>query len=109
VSSIGGAVVSAVKPLELVNVAPTGREMVRGFGHRLDGSPIYEWEEDVYPPSPEGRRLRDLRIELGLGLRESCALLEITAVQLSSLERGRATCDWAQAERMLRDGKAVGL
>lgn len=89
--------IATIKP-----VAPIGRGMARGFGHKSDGTPIYEWEMDVYPPSPKGKELRNLRKELDLGLRETSKALGISAVDLSSLEHGRATCDWELIFRMVR-------
>jgi DNA-binding XRE family transcriptional regulator len=89
--------IATIKP-----VAPIGRGMARGFGHQSDGTPIYEWEMDIYPPSPKSRELRELRHELDLGLRETAGALGIRAVELSSLENGRATCDWELLFRMVR-------
>lgn len=91
-------------PLELVRVDPIGREVVPVFAHALDGTPVYEREVDVYPLSQGGEALRRLRSHrLGLSLREAAARLGISIVELSSLERGRLTCDWVVARRMLEE------
>lgn len=79
-----------------------GRRTARGFGHLRDGTPIYEWEEDVYPDSPGGRALREERKRLGIGLREAARILEIRAVELSNLERGHSTCDFELATALLQ-------
>ncbi len=81
-----------------------GRETARGFGRRSDGTPIYEWEIDIFPPSPNGKKLRDLRKELDIGLREAAKALGISATELSSLERGGATCgEWEELFQVLRE------
>jgi hypothetical protein len=78
--------------------------MARGFGHQSDGTPIYEWEMDIYPPSSKSKELRELRHELGLGLSETADALEIRAVELSSLEHGGSTCDeWEELFQALRE------
>jgi len=55
----------------------------------------------TYPPSPEGERLRDQRINRGLGVRAAAARMGITDTELGQLERDAATCDWAHAHRLL--------
>jgi hypothetical protein len=88
--------------LTITPVDAIGRE--RGFGHKSDGTPIYEWEIDIFPPSPNGKKLRELRNELDLGLRESAKALGISATDLSSLEHGRATCaEWEELFQALRE------
>lgn len=80
--------------MKLTPVTPIGkRTMVTFHG---------DYEVDAFPPSPRGRALRDLRVELGQGLRETARALGLSAVQLSDLERGRATTDWDEIERRLR-------
>lgn len=81
-------------PLVLTPVAPIGKRIMATFHGR--------YEVDDYPPSPRGRAVRDLRVELGLGLRDTAMALGLTAVQLSDLERGRATTDWDEVERRVR-------
>lgn len=95
-------------PLIITPVAPIGRSIHLGFGHLADGSPVYAWEADDYPPSPEGKSLRDERRRLDMGLRQAAKALGISAAQLSSLETGQATCDWEVARKMLLAPKEGG-
>ncbi len=78
-----------------------------GYGHVADRAGHY-WGEiglPAYPDSPQGRELRDLRVRLGLSLRQACAALGLSAVDCSLLERGGAECDWEEAARRLREAK----
>lgn len=90
--------------LVVTQVAPIGKRTVHGFGHLADGTPIYEWEANVYPPSTDGTALRELRRELDIGLRDAAKRMGISVVQLSALELGSATCDRETAQRLLRGG-----
>jgi DNA-binding XRE family transcriptional regulator len=88
--------------LKVTPLEPIGRSTHRGFGHLTDGTPIYEWEADDYPPPSElALKFRNVRQIVNLGLRETASRLGISVVDLSSLERGRATCDWEHAFRLL--------
>ncbi len=61
---------------------------------------------DVYPTSPCGEALRHLRVLAGLGLRETAAMLGLSAVDLSALERGSATltdAEWVDVFQAIRD------
>lgn len=61
------------------------------------------WKEiPSYPPSPRGLRLRDVRLDLRMGLREAAQRLGLTAVEYGRLEYGAAECDWNEAELALR-------
>lgn len=64
-----------------------------------------DFEMDQYPPSPRGVALRRLRVGLELGLREASRKLGISAVNLSRLEMGKATCDWKSARELLLRGE----
>lgn len=80
----------SLKPLILTEaVEPIGTRTVRGFACRADGSAINEWTEPEYPDYPDGRALRQLRLDLQLILREAAAILGMSATDLSALERGR--------------------
>lgn len=84
-------------------IAPIGTETV--YCHQNRGDEPHVWgplELPTYPPSPEGEALRDLRVELGLGLREAARVLGLSALELANLERGRARCEWYVAGARLR-------
>lgn len=88
-------------------VQPIGKR--KAFGHVHYADKPHEWGEieiDDYPPSPEGEKLRGLRLRLGMGLREAAHALGLTAVQLSNVERGGAVVDWAEAANALRNSRA---
>lgn len=89
--------------LAITRVAPIGEQVGEALVCGFDGCGLEEVAVPVYPPSPMGRKLRDLRLALGLNLRAAAARLGISASDLSALERGSATCAWAEAERMLAD------
>lgn len=59
----------------------------------------------VYPPSPHGAELRQLRTLLGLSIGEAARALGVSAVELSDLERGRRVpvdpSDWKPARAVL--------
>lgn len=81
-----------------------GRETVCGFGRKSDGTSFYEWEVDVFPTSPNGKKLRELRKDRDIGLRDAAKALGISATELSSLERGSATCaEWEELFQALRE------
>lgn len=89
--------------LAFVDYTPEAR--ARGMRNGLQPIGVPE-----YPPHPRGRALRDLRVDLGLGLRQATAMLGLTAVELSALERGASTlepaAEWDRAEAVLRAGAA---
>lgn len=90
-------------PLNYRRVQPIGKRKV--FGHIHYSDRPHEWGEieiDDYPPSPEGKKLRNLRVQLGIGLREACRVLGLSAVELGYVERGGAVVDWAAAAKLLR-------
>lgn len=83
-------------------VEPVGKRTA--FGHQNMGDRPHVWGEielDAYPESKEGRALRDFRTARQIGLREASAKLGISAVHLSNLERGAATCDWETVRTLL--------
>lgn len=85
-------------------VAPIGTRTT--FGHQNMGDKPHVWGEfevNEYPDSWEGLRLQVLRRELGLYLGDAARILGIGVAQMSSLERGAATCDWDVAMRLLRE------
>jgi hypothetical protein len=55
----------------------------------------------VYPPHPNGERLRHLRLSGGLSLHDAAELLGLSAAEFSGLEHGRMTFarddDWRRA------------
>jgi hypothetical protein len=91
-----------VSGLKITRLEPTGTRTVHGFGHGPDGSPVYEWQEPEYPPSPRGEQLRELRLSLRIGLRQACRHADVKAIEWSGLERGWAVADFDEAERLLR-------
>lgn len=81
--------------LALVEVAPTGRGRV----YTLHG----DFDQLEYPPaSPQARAFRQLRKELRFTLITASEVLGIRVTEVSDLEHGAKTCDWVEAERMLR-------
>jgi hypothetical protein len=74
-----------MEPLKLHTraVLPVGKE---AHTHLCTGREI---EMDKYPESPTGDLMRDLRVTLGIGLRDAARLLGLQAVELSGLEMGR--------------------
>jgi len=61
-----------------------------------------EMDMTVYPPSPEGRRLRGERVKHEVSLRELSKRTGLTVVQVSALERGAMGTDergWAELFR----------
>lgn len=57
-----------------------------------------------YPPSPGGDALRSERLYICLPELDAAKRLGLSAVEYSELERGRRTCDWDEAMRLLREG-----
>lgn len=97
--------------MKIIPVSPTGTRQSLAFvcGVRTGG--LREVTEPVYPPSPRGAALRELRAREGahVTLGEAARLMGVRPSELSSLELGRATLsaeDWDEAERLIRDFKA---
>jgi hypothetical protein len=88
--------------IKLTPVAPVGSHRSNAFVRATTGCTYREIEVLDYPPSPDGERLRALRQSLDLSLRDACQRLGLRPSELSSLEHGRATTDWAEVERRLR-------
>lgn len=83
-------------------VAPIGKTTV--YGHQNRGDEPHVWgplEIDDYPTSSEGRALRDFRRAHHIGLRDASARLDVSAVHVSNLERGAATCNWELVRALL--------
>lgn len=77
-------------------IAPIGTETV--YCHQNTGDEPHLWgalELPTYPPSPEGEALQELRMQLGLGVRDAAHALGLSVVEYCNLERGRARCDWS--------------
>lgn len=84
-------------PLAVTPVPSIGTEVIVDVLHGR------QYEVPAYPPAPpEAVRLRALRRELGLGLRDAVRAWGVRPVEASGLEHGQYTCDWAEAERRLR-------
>ncbi len=90
-----------VLPLVPVKVAPIGKRQAHGFRHHMDGKVDYQWEDDEYPASPRGERLRTQRVAAGVGLRDAGRAFNMTPVELSGLERGTYTLTDEQWETVL--------
>lgn len=83
-------------------VAPIGKRTV--YGHQNMGDQPHVWGEfeiDDYPENCEGRALRDFCTERDIGLREAARRLGISAVHMSNIHRGAATCDWELVRSLL--------
>jgi hypothetical protein len=68
-------------------------------------------EVDVpeYPDSPNGLKLRDIRLTRGIGLRDGARILGISVIEFSSLETGRFTLpdeQWPVVFKILEDWKS---
>lgn len=64
-----------------------------------------EVDMPAYPLSPCGEAMRHLRVLAGLSLRDAAKMFGISAVDLSSLERGSAKLsdeEWIAAFQMIR-------
>ncbi len=96
-------------PLYVVPVAAIGTRTTGAFVNRGEDRPggYEQIVLHVYPPSPDGERMRALRVDLDLGLREASNALGIKPVDLSALERGSARCDWQEMELRLRATRAI--
>lgn len=87
--------------MKIVKVNPIGEHN----GTAFIGGHLREVPLPTYPPSPDGKRLRNRRVALGLSLREAAIALGVRAVELSELERGAARLstaeEWNEAIRAL--------
>lgn len=95
--------------IRLIPVAPTGTECVDAI---VCPGGVRAVERPVYPPSPIGRLIENLRIAHDVTMRELAKAAEIPPSALSDLEHGRATLseqDWcALILRVTRVLRAVG-
>lgn len=93
----------------VIRVESTGLRQTTALVCTARGCEVQPVTLDTYPPSPRGERLRALRVELGLGLREAARALGVKASELSGLEFGRARladeAEWDRAEAMIREAK----
>ena len=78
--------------MKIVKVNPIGEHN----GTAIVGGHLREVPLPTYPPSPDGKRLREKRIAVGLSLREAAIVLGLSAVDLSMLERGAARLSTAK-------------
>lgn len=101
--------------MRILDVEPIGSETSNAFwdgtdenGNHIGGfGPI---ERPVYPASPNGKRLRQRRIDLGMTLREAADKLGCRPSEVSGLEFGRNTVDdwdalFAKLERLTPPGR----
>ena len=92
--------------MKLIDNTPTGWE--KHLTHINRGDLPHEWREldsPVYSAADtaRGRKLRDERVKARLSLREAAKLLDLSVVDLSSLERCRKRFeDEADFEKALR-------
>ncbi len=71
---------------------------------RKSGYQMVDWP--VYPPSPRGEAVRELRMRTALGLGSAARLFGVSVVTWSGLERGGVTLsdgDWELVETELRE------
>ena len=97
-----------------IPVAPLRTETHRALVHRDGGCTLEDIESSVYPEHPQGRALREARVNgarhvsLGYAARH----LRMSAVDFSGLETGRMTfateSEWATALAMVRELAAPG-
>ena len=95
--------------MKLSPVEPLGKEPVVGFvnrGHWTKHRGLEAWHEPVYPPPcAEAVRMRELRREHRVSLRQAAAALGLPVVDVGSLERGRAVPaepeGWAEVHKRI--------
>lgn len=99
-----------MESLKVTPVQPIGTEKHRALAQKYERGRgrYHEWVEldmPVFPPDEvaRGKRLRDLRMELDLTLRDAALAFGLRAGMTSELEHGGLTCDMDDAERRLRD------
>ena len=94
--------------MQFTHVTPTGysectvyaKHDTRHWENRVVSTPIY-------PVNPQ-RRIKGIRKDVGIRLRDAAKLMGITAVQLSSLERGEIV--YADGEEFaLAIGRLMGM
>lgn len=79
--------------MTVIPVQPIGSHRSMAFVTRTTGCGLAEVEAQEFPSENVhwGQALRDFRLTLDLSLREAANVLGLSAVDMSSLERGRAT------------------
>jgi hypothetical protein len=89
--------------VRITPVAPIGKCKTMAFVNRgRAGCSFENIELDVFPDSPDGKKLRARRHELDMSLRQLANLLGISPVETSGLETGSHTVDdWAELFRVL--------
>lgn len=94
--------------MKLVKAVPLRHERGAAFVMRARGCNLEDVRRPVYDIGPSARRLRGLRVERGLGLRDAAGRLGLRAVELSQLERGVVVpsnpSDWTVLLGRLQDG-----
>src|SRR3989304_3055005 len=94
--------------MQFTHVTPTGYSECTVYAKH----DTRHWENrvvsaTVYPENPQ-RRIKGIRKDVGIGLRDAAKLMGITAVQLSSLERGEIV--YADGEEFaLAIGRLMGM
>ena len=78
-------------PPRILPVEPIGTRTGGAFVTRATGCGIEQVTTNVYPPSPQGDRLRDARLDARLTLGQTARLLGLAPVDVSNLENGKAT------------------
>ncbi len=86
----------------LTTVAPIGFRDGPAFVTCETGCGMETVRRHIYPPSWGTWKLRNLRVSLGLSLRDAAMLLGIEPVEVSDLECGKASTDWRIVEALLR-------
>ena len=82
--------------MKLEKVASTGATRTLAFVDYADRSgEMKEVDLLVYPPHPQGDRLREARVQVSVSMGELAKVLGITAAELSGLEHGSYTTDQA--------------
>lgn len=83
-------------------VTPTGTQRCAAFVDYADGTgELVVGDGPVYPPSPQGERLRAARVERELSLGDTARASGLSVVQVSELERGRCTLPEAEWTALL--------
>lgn len=91
------------------SVEPTGSSAGLALVCRTGSSTIRRVMSAVYPPSPRGKALRELRVNEGpfMSMCNVGRLLGLSAVQVSSLESGSATLDEPEWDRLFAEVRAA--
>lgn len=86
----------------LIDVPPNGT--AKGLGCKRDGHGCSIVEIVTYADSEQSKKLRNLRINLNLGLRAAALRLGLSVLDLSALECGRkTTLSWEEIFKTLQE------